>query len=841
MMKDVTGSHFKPIFPAYVLNEDCSSQYYFAGTTINDTKTNSWARVKTASLENRNKDSMWSNNDTTEGVCKGIRIKYACGGSAAGFIYPICIIVSGLSKEELPKDDFTVVPIEGLSINGHIDPRNKEVGYMCLIGSNVSQKHFFQWYNEHITYPTIKCIRKKYNPMSQGYAEEGQVPIDQEVCMWGDSDIPYLQQMTSPERIQLSIARGIYFAKIGAKITETSQPLDLGPFFKILKQSGRNMTSVGIVTPLSILIDIIFTSLRKKKQLVLSKLKENALKDCLNTTPEMIAKSFSKQSLIQSFVSAGMIDEKTKTCPDMYAIIDSFKINWSQVAGGKRWFIGILPKVMSEMFTYGEVSEDFFNTNDFPLDSDHDGNIWHLKSTADHLTRSKVLYHPTVIAKKQEVILQCMAAKNTKAMKAMDEANDVLELNKDCENALINMVKGTKDCKDMSTIDILSDTSMIMFAGQRAPLLSSFYKCRFQTDLKKKIVLPSKGNMEKIDNKEKDKKTDGPFLIQLAFNSRSLPIIGEVPTLAPIEIPTMFYKPPTVILFESKSKNAIIESINLEWIDKMSQQISSLSELNRDEERDEYRTNIPHLDKYSDMCSTKILNRLSSFLRTRIPLNRIDLLPGRHWVWDSLRSKLKKISCIMIMSGHIVDEKDLQYRSDDESLLTPRHQFISVESMLNDLDGNYITYDSKRSLFFRSGTAEMGMKRRWKEHVSASMRTQSVNRSSKLYSSYPHSNCEKDNMPSVDEQLGNFQQIEQLIGIGIERKNLTTINQLFDWSDEELVGLQHLKGVATRDTIGDKKYKHLCYLFEAAYALALEPRRNISGNPGCEWQLNYFG
>ena len=50
--------------------------------------------------------------------------------------------------------------------------------------------------------------------------------------MWGDSDIPYLQQMTSPERIATSIKRGIFFAKIGVKITETSQPLDLGPFLK---------------------------------------------------------------------------------------------------------------------------------------------------------------------------------------------------------------------------------------------------------------------------------------------------------------------------------------------------------------------------------------------------------------------------------------------------------------------------------------------------------------------------------------------------------------------------------------------------------------------------------
>ena len=67
--------------------------------------------------------------------------------------------------------------------------------------------------------------------MSTSYDEDGGVPIDQQVCMWGDSDIPYLQQMTDPDKIKLSISRGIYFAKIGAKIIETSQPLDLGPFF----------------------------------------------------------------------------------------------------------------------------------------------------------------------------------------------------------------------------------------------------------------------------------------------------------------------------------------------------------------------------------------------------------------------------------------------------------------------------------------------------------------------------------------------------------------------------------------------------------------------------------
>ena len=208
---------------------------------------------------------------------------------------------------------------------------------------------------------------------------------------------------------------------------------------------------------------------------------------------------------------------------------------------------------------------------------------------------------------------------------------------------------------------------------------------------------------------------------------------------------------------------------------------------------------------------------------------------------EFIEDEIKKISAMMIMSGHIVEHNDLKFRNDDKCILSQKHNFIPASSIDKDLDGNYLCFDQKRFLIFRSGTAEVGMKRRWKEHIQGSMRIFFINRNNRFYSSYTHINCVENNLPNEDDTMGTFQQIEQLVGIGIKRDQLTSVNSLFLWSDEELTALDNLKGAATRDTIEDKKYKHICYLFEIAYALSIECRRNISANPGCEWQLGYFG
>ena len=100
----------------------------------------------------------------------------------------------------------------------------------------------------------------------------------------------------------------------------------------------------------------------------------------------------------------------------------------------------ILPSVLTEIFRFGEVKEVFFNSNDLPLDRNHSGVVWRFCFTADYFTRSRIVYHSTVIAKNIAEIQIFMDARRAKETKTFEDSNDIIEMNKDCENKIIDMV-----------------------------------------------------------------------------------------------------------------------------------------------------------------------------------------------------------------------------------------------------------------------------------------------------------------------------------------------------------------------------------------------------------------
>ena len=64
----------------------------------------------------------------------------------------------------------------------------------------------------------------------------------------------------------------------------------------------------------------------------------------------MIAASFSSIGVVKSFVSTGMLYDKIHRCPDLYGLINSFKISWCKVSGGKKWLINECTSLISEIF-----------------------------------------------------------------------------------------------------------------------------------------------------------------------------------------------------------------------------------------------------------------------------------------------------------------------------------------------------------------------------------------------------------------------------------------------------------------------------------------------------------
>ena len=154
------------------------------------------------------------------------------------------------------------------------------------------------------------------------------------------------------------------------------------------------------------------------------------------------------------------------------------------------------------------------------------------------------------------------------------------------------------------------------------------------------------------------------------------------------------------------------------------------------------------------------------------------------------------------------------------------------------LDGCYLTLDTLRDILLRAGMAERGKSRRWKEHERASLLKDESTKSRGSYYLYPHQNVPEDQAPN---RRGTFQQLQQRSALGIKKTDRSRILELFQWSEIDEAHLSKLSYAESgAGTLEFKKYKHLCYMFELFFAVCLEPSKNVTENPTCEWQLRLY-
>jgi hypothetical protein len=80
------------------------------------------------------------------------------------------------------------------------------------------------------------------------------------------------------------------------------------------------------------------------------------------------------------------------------------------------------------------------------------------------------------------------------------------------------------------------------------------------------------------------------------------------------------------------------------------------------------------------------------------------------------------------------------------------------------------------------------------------------------------------------------------MAMGMRKSDCSRILQLFNWTEIDEATLTELPPYRSEGggSLSSKKYKHACYMFELFFAVALEPSKNITNNPTCEWQLRLY-
>lgn len=180
-------------------------------------------------------------------------------------------------------------------------------------------------------------------------------------------------------------------------------------------------------------------------------------------------------------------------------------------------------------------------------------------------------------------------------------------------------------------------------------------------------------------------------------------------------------------------------------------------------------------------------------------------------------------------------------RSQPKRSKTSRSKFSSStdsdEPYYGDLDGCYLHLDTKRMEHRRAGQTTAGFENRNKQHLKCSKLQTVEDRMKPFYATYPHSSVD----PKPSDHDGLWEDLEQVVGIGMEYGKRDNIVGLFDWSDSDIKHLGRLKkGAHGDEDLVSKQYRHLCYMFETFFAVAIARTRNLSSSPGCEWQTGYI-
>jgi hypothetical protein len=370
-----------------------------------------------------------------ESSLNGMTVKWTDATTASGMIFSMTMEFDGFSKSEMPKSEFLFLSVAGLCINGHLDARqHKACGYVVLKRKRVSLEKFHAWYTHRVIGDYFKEIREKY-----GFTSREGIPECEMALVFSDSAVTNIKFLTRPEEMQRNFMNGQIHSKIGSKTTHVCQLMDnCDGFFTKRHAERTNMTGIALAAEIKQQLKELHDS---GEFLLKAPRKLDAIIDCGATAPELQGKAYSKKKVVDAYVSVGLLDETTKTCPDIVKMMERFGHSHNDNAVKRNECLDRLPAIMKAQITDEMVKEEVYDKLLVDSDCNLLGNDWGLKSSSDIQSRAKILSNRSLLNEKLEDMMDDVEVQRQKMQLKISQARDVLNTNEAIEEKFQCMSK----------------------------------------------------------------------------------------------------------------------------------------------------------------------------------------------------------------------------------------------------------------------------------------------------------------------------------------------------------------------------------------------------------------
>jgi hypothetical protein len=265
------------------------------------------------------------------------------------------------------------------------------------------------------------------------------VPDELTTVSWFDGDRAQIMARTKESVLDEDYNQHkIISVKQNSARSAKEQPCDLSPCFRILKQLHNKTTESGNETN-AFRRKLVAAFDAHKHIIKLKRSKRAALEDFLTCLPTTMMKAMTPGNIKKGFIENGMLDEATKTTPDLFRVLQTCGRN--VLSTEYDLFVKTYPTLCSYIEELGYVPESVLDELGYDQDIDMFGRERLLQAgiSTENQQRAKILSHKHSRELRMKRAQELDGKVRSKSLQLESKKAAILLDNEKCEEAILKL------------------------------------------------------------------------------------------------------------------------------------------------------------------------------------------------------------------------------------------------------------------------------------------------------------------------------------------------------------------------------------------------------------------